>query len=80
MTYFTELVSHQFSLNFSTPDKRYEKLTQDNKIATTEKETAVKYKTKDQKETANALVGLKEDAEGTTKELAAIVESAACSH
>ena len=58
----------------------YEKLTQDNEIATTEKETAVKYKTKDQKETAAALIGLKEDAEGTTKELAAIVESFACSH
>ena len=52
----------------------YEKLTQDNKIATTEKETAVKYKTKDQKETEAALVGLKEDADGTSKELAAILE------
>ena len=52
----------------------YEKLTQDNKIATTEKETAVKYKTKDQKETEAALIGLKEDAEGTSKELAAVLE------
>jgi len=52
----------------------YEKLTQDNEIATTEKSTAVKYKTKDQKETENALVGLKEDREGTEKELSAIVE------
>ena len=52
----------------------YEKLTQDNKIATTEKSTAVKYKTKDQKETEAALVGLKEDADGTSKELAAILE------
>ena len=60
--------------SFSRPDTRYEKLTQDNKIATTEKETAVKYKTKDQKETEAALVGLKEDAEGTSKELSAILE------
>merc|ERR1719454_2063794 len=52
----------------------YEKLTQDNEIATTEKSTAVKYKTKDQKETEAALAGLKEDREGTEKELAAIVE------
>ena len=55
----------------------YEKLTQDNKIATTEKETAVKYKTKDQKETEAALVGLKEDREGTQKELDAVLECAA---
>ena len=55
---------------------RYEKLTQDNKIATTEKSTAVKYKTKDQKETEAALVGLKEDREGTQKELDAILECA----
>merc|ERR1719426_323777 len=54
--------------------EEYEKLTQDNEIATTEKETAVKYKTKDQKETEAALVGLKEDADGTSKELAAILE------
>merc|ERR1719506_3505401 len=52
----------------------YEKLTQDNKIATTEKETAVKYKTKDQKETEAALIGLKEDADGTSKGLAAVLE------
>merc|ERR1719426_486126 len=32
--------------------EEYEKLTEDNKIATTEKETAVKYKVKDSKETA----------------------------
>merc|ERR1719316_2283540 len=31
--------------------EEYEKLTQDNKIATTEKTTAVKYKTKEDKET-----------------------------
>ena len=56
--------------------EEYEKLTQDNKIATTEKETAVKYKTKDQKETEAALIGLKEDKEGVTKELDAVLESA----
>ena len=68
------LASHQSSR----PDSRYEKLTQDNQIATTEKSTAVKYKTKDQKETEAALVGLKEDADGTSKELAAILESSVC--
>ena len=56
----------------------YEKLTQDNEIATTEKETAVKYKTKDQKETEAALIGLKEDADGTSKELAEVLESSVC--
>merc|ERR1719181_2488829 len=50
----------------------YEKLTQDNKIATTEKSTAAKYKGKE--ETEAALVGLKEDKEGTTKELDSILE------
>merc|ERR1719235_1114098 len=52
----------------------YEKLTQDNKIATTEKSTAAKYKAKDQKETEAALAGLKEDREGTQKELDSILE------
>merc|ERR1719440_502185 len=52
----------------------YEKLTQDNKIATTEKSTAVKYATKDQKETEEALISLKEDKEGVTKELDAVLE------
>merc|ERR1719240_163441 len=51
-----------------------EKLTQDNKIATTEKTTAVKYKTKDKKETEEMLVGLKEDKETTEKEYAAVME------
>merc|ERR1719178_615584 len=76
-----EVVESDFSKNLAEGSaaeamaiEAYEKMTQDNKIATTEKETAVKYKTKDQKETAAALIGLKEDAEGTTKELAAIVE------
>merc|ERR1719161_1149386 len=52
----------------------YEKLTQDNKIATTEKETAVEYKTKDQKETEARLSGLKEDKASAEKEYAAILE------
>merc|ERR1719456_1941940 len=76
-----EVVESDFSKNLAEGSaaetmavEAYEKLTQDNKIATTEKETAVKYKTKDQKETENALVGLKEDAEGTSKELAAVLE------
>merc|ERR1719484_218556 len=54
--------------------EEYEKLTQDNKIATTEKETAVKYKTKDKKETEEMLVGLKEDKATTEKEYAAVME------
>merc|ERR1719201_118599 len=52
----------------------YEKLTQDNKIATTEKSTAVEYKTKDQKETESMLEGLKEDKLSAEKEYAAIME------
>merc|ERR1719375_2063918 len=76
-----EVVESDFSKNLAEgsaaeamAQEAYEKLTQDNKIATTEKSTAVKYKTKDQKETEAALAGLKEDREGTEKELAAIVE------
>merc|ERR1719379_820832 len=76
-----EVVESDFSKNLAEgsaaeamAQEAYEKLTQDNEIATTEKSTAVKYKTKDQKETEAALVGLKEDREGTQKELAAIVE------
>merc|ERR1719352_1003181 len=76
-----EVVESDFSKNLAEGSaaeamaiEAYEKMTQDNKIATTEKETAVKYKTKDQKETASALIGLKEDAEGTTKELSAVLE------
>merc|ERR1719159_1999221 len=41
--------------------EEYEKLTQDNKIATTEKTTAAKYKNKDKKETEEMLVSLKEE-------------------
>merc|ERR1719487_1060121 len=52
----------------------YEKLTQHNKIATTEKSTAVEYKTKDQKETEAMLEGLKEDKVSAEKEYAAIME------
>merc|ERR1719473_1045853 len=76
-----EVVESDFSKNLAEgsaaeamAQEAYEKLTQDNEIATTEKSTAVKYKTKDQKETENALAGLKEDREGTEKELSAIVE------
>merc|ERR1719181_907728 len=54
--------------------EEYEKLTQDNAIATTEKETAVKYKTKDSKETEAMLAGLKEDKETAMKEYDAIME------
>ena len=54
--------------------EEYEKLTQDNEIATTEKETAVKYKVKDSKETESMLAGLKEDKETATKEYDAIME------
>merc|ERR1719235_720489 len=48
--------------------EEYEKLTQDNKIATTEKTTAVKYKNKDKKETEEMLVSLKEDKATVEKE------------
>merc|ERR1719456_1319864 len=54
--------------------EEYEKLTQDNEIATTEKETAVKYKTKDSKETEAMLAGLKEDKEVASKEYSAIMD------
>merc|ERR1719453_1965515 len=54
--------------------EEYEKLTQDNAIATTEKETAVKYKVKDSKETEAMLAGLKEDKEAAMKEYDAIME------
>jgi chromosome segregation ATPase len=54
--------------------EEYEKLTKDNAIATTEKETAVKYKVKDSKETEERLVGFKEDKDAASKEYAAIME------
>merc|ERR1719502_975397 len=49
-------------------------LSQGNAIATTEKETAVKYKTKDSKETEARLAGLKEDKEVASKEHDAIMD------
>merc|ERR1719161_2185964 len=55
-------------------EEEYEKLTQDNKIATTEKTTAAKYKGKDKKETEEMLVSLKEDKETVEKEYAAVME------
>merc|ERR1719337_256573 len=54
--------------------EEYEKLTQDNKIATTEKTTAAKYKNKDKKETEEYLVSLKEDKVTLDKEYAAVME------
>jgi len=52
--------------------KIYEEQTTENKIATKTKETEVKYKTKDQKETEALLESLKEDIGGSQKELDAI--------
>jgi len=52
--------------------KIYEEATQENKIATATKETEVKYKTKDQKETEALLESLREDIGGSQKELSAI--------
>jgi chromosome segregation ATPase len=52
--------------------KIYEEQTTENKIATKTKETEIKYKTKDQKETESLLESLKEDIGGTQKELDAI--------
>merc|ERR1719161_2996254 len=69
-----EVVESDFSKNLAEGQaaedaaiEAYEKLTQDNQIATTEKTT-------DQKETEAALIGLKEDKEGVTKELDAVLE------
>merc|ERR1719238_1168756 len=52
--------------------KIYEEQTTENKIATKTKETEIKYKTKDQKETESLLESLKEDIGGSQKELDAI--------
>ena len=52
--------------------KIYEEQTTENKIATKTKETEIKYKTKDQKETEALLESLKEDIGGSQKELDAI--------
>jgi len=54
--------------------KIYEEQTTENKIATKTKETEIKYKTKDQKETEALLESLKEDIGGSQKELDAINE------
>merc|ERR1719352_721909 len=54
--------------------KIYEEQTTENKIATKTKETEIKYKTKDQKETESLLESLKEDIGGTQKELDAITQ------
>jgi hypothetical protein len=54
--------------------KIYEEQTTENKIATKTKETEIKYKTKDQKETEALLERLKEDIGGTQKELDAITQ------
>ena len=77
----TEVVESDFSKLLSEGNaaeamavEEYEKLTQDNEIATTEKETAVKYKTKDSKETEAMLAGLKEDKEVASKEYSAIMD------
>jgi len=54
--------------------EKYEQETQDNKIATTEKSTAVKYKNKDAKETEGALSGHREDIGTSQKELDSILD------
>merc|ERR1719171_774354 len=54
--------------------KIYEEQTTENKIAMKTKETEIKYKTKDQKETEALLESLKEDIGGSQKELDAINE------
>merc|ERR1719324_1737973 len=76
-----EVVESDFSKNLAEGTaaeamavEAYEKLTQDNKIATTEKTTAVKYKGKDKKETEEMLVSLKEDKATVEKEYAAVME------
>jgi hypothetical protein len=52
----------------------YEGLTEDNKVLTAEKTTAVKYKTKDKKETEAFLSETKDDLGTTTEELDAVLE------
>jgi chromosome segregation ATPase len=54
--------------------KAYDDMTQENKVTTATKETEVKYKTKDKKETEERLIGLKEDKESVSTEYAAIME------
>merc|ERR1719478_140378 len=52
----------------------YEALTEDNKVLTAEKTTAVKYKTKDKKETEAFLSETKDDLGTTQEELDAVLE------
>merc|ERR1719305_1011017 len=52
----------------------YEALTEDNKVLTAEKTTAVKYKNKDKKETEAFLSETKDDLGTTTEELDAVLE------
>merc|ERR1719321_1699001 len=54
--------------------KAYDEMTQENKVTTATKETEVKYKTKDKKETENLLVELKTDLGSTEEELKAITD------
>jgi len=54
--------------------KEYEQLTQDNKVATATKTTAVEYKEKDGKETAALLAGYESDRGTAQEELDAILE------
>merc|ERR1719389_1171858 len=49
--------------------KAYDDMTQENKVTTATKETEVKYKTKDKKETENLLVELKADLGSSEEEL-----------
>merc|ERR1719331_3414787 len=49
--------------------KAYDEMTQENKVTTATKETEVKYKTKDKKETENLLVELKTDLGSSEEEL-----------
>jgi len=62
------------SANEEMRQQKYDEVTQDNKIATAEKSTAVKYSTKDIKETEGALAGHKEDIGTSQSELDAILD------
>ena len=54
--------------------KEYDALTEDNKVTTAAKETEVKYKNKDSKETKAYIEETKEDLETSHTELSAIME------
>merc|ERR1712166_204541 len=62
------------SANEAQAQEQFEKMTQDNQIATTEKTTAAKYKVKDSKETVATLAGNNEDIQTSQKELDAILD------